>query len=50
MIEMCDRFSEGLSEEQIQNLENIVKICSEYEYQFWDMAWNEGYEFKAELK
>ncbi len=41
MIEMCDRFSEGLSEEQIQNLENIVKICSEYEYQFWDMAFSD---------
>ncbi|SDA16802.1 thiaminase (transcriptional activator TenA) [Ruminococcus sp. YE71] len=42
MIEMCDRFSEGLSEEQIVELENIVKICSKYEYQFWDMAWSKG--------
>ena len=40
----------GYSEEQIQNLERIVELCSYYEYQFWDMAWNEGYEFKAELK
>ena len=50
MIKMCDRFSEGYSEEQIRNLERIVEICSNYEYQFWDMAWNEGYEFKAALK
>ncbi|MBR1530145.1 MAG: thiaminase II [Oscillospiraceae bacterium] len=42
MIEMCDRFTENFSEEQIQNLENIVKICSKYEYQFWDMAWTQG--------
>ena len=50
MIAMCDRFSEGYSEEQIMNLERIVELCSNYEYQFWDMAWNEGYEFKADLK
>lgn len=50
MIAMCDRFSEGYSEEQIRNLERIVELCSYYEYQFWDMAWNEGYEYKAPLK
>lgn len=42
MINMCDRFTEGYTEEQIQELEHIVRICSEYEYQFWDMAWTEG--------
>ena len=42
MIAMCDRFTKNYTEEQIQALESIVKICSEYEYQFWDMAWMEG--------
>ncbi|MDE6658115.1 MAG: thiaminase II [Oscillospiraceae bacterium] len=42
MIAMCDRFTENCTENQIQELEHIVKICSEYEYQFWDMAWTEG--------
>ncbi len=42
MIAMCDRFTEGFTEEQIQELERIVIICSKYEYQFWDMAWTEG--------
>ena len=42
MIAMCDRFTKGFSEEQIQKLEEIVKICSKYEYQFWDMAWSQG--------
>ena len=42
MIDMCDRFTEGFTEEQIQELEKIVIICSKYEYQFWDMAWSEG--------
>ena len=42
MIAMCDRFSEGFTEQQIQNLENIVINCSKYEYQFWDMAWTQG--------
>ncbi len=42
MIAMCDRFSEGMTEKQIQNLINIVINCSKYEYQFWDMAWTKG--------
>ncbi|KIR02718.1 Thiaminase II [Lachnospiraceae bacterium TWA4] len=41
MIEMFDRFSEGYSEEQLQNLEHIIYACTQYEYMFWDMAWNE---------
>lgn len=42
MIEMTDRFCENCSEAQLRELENIVLICSKYEYQFWDMAWSEG--------
>lgn len=45
MIAMCDRFTEGYSEPQIQELERIVQICSKYEYQFWDMAWSEGKDY-----
>lgn len=41
MIEMVDRFTEGYTEKQIQELEHILYVCSEYEYMFWDMAWNE---------
>lgn len=41
MIEMIDRMCEGYTEEQLQNLEHIVYVCSQYEYMFWDMAWNE---------
>lgn len=40
MIDMFDRFSEGASEEQLQKLEHIVYACTQYEYMFWDMAWN----------
>ena len=42
--------SQSTLSQQIMNLERIVELCSNYEYQFWDMAWNEGYEFKADLK
>ncbi|MDO4175010.1 MAG: hypothetical protein Q4D42_09615 [Eubacteriales bacterium] len=41
MIDLVDRLCEGYSEEQLQNLEHIVYVCSQYEYMFWDMAWNE---------
>ena len=41
MIEMIDRFSEGCSEEEYQNLKHIIYSCTQYEYMFWDMAWNE---------
>lgn len=41
MIELVDRLCAGYTEEQLQNLEHIVYVCSQYEYMFWDMAWNE---------
>lgn len=41
MIDMVDRLTEGYTEQQIQNLEHIVYVCSQYEYMFWDMAWNQ---------
>ena len=41
MIDMFDRFSEGYTEEQFQNLEHIIYACTQYEYMFWDMAWNQ---------
>lgn len=42
MIGLVDRLSEGYSEAQLQNLEEILINCSKYEYQFWDMAWTKG--------
>ena len=47
MIEMFDRFSEGFTEEQLENLEHIIYACTQYEYMFWDMAWNETMELPA---
>ena len=41
MIDMVDRLTEGYTEQQIQNLEHIVYVCSQYEYMFWDMACNQ---------
>ena len=40
MIEMVDRLCADYNEEQLQNLEHIVNVCSQYEYMIWDMAWN----------
>lgn len=40
MIEMVDRTCAHYTEEQLQNLERIIHVCSQYEYMFWDMAWN----------
>ncbi|WP_295585183.1 thiaminase II [uncultured Oscillibacter sp.] len=42
MIDFVDRLTEGYSEEQLKNLDRIITNCSEYEYQFWDMAWTRG--------
>ena len=40
MIDMFDRFSEGCTEEEFQNLEHIIYACTQYEYMFWNMAWD----------
>lgn len=42
MIDLVDRLTAGYAEEQIRGLERILLHCSEYEYQFWDMAWTLG--------
>ena len=42
MIELVDRFSAGYTEPQLQRLDQIILDCSEYEDQFWDMAWTLG--------
>ena len=42
MIDMFDRFSEGCTEEEFQNLEHIIYACTQYEYMFWHMAWDGG--------
>ena len=41
MIDMFDDFSKNCTEEEYQNLEHIVYACTQYEYMFWDMAWNQ---------
>lgn len=38
VIEMMDRVAEGMSEEALDALEEIVVHTSYYEYMFWDMA------------
>lgn len=35
---MMDRVAEGMSEEALDALEEIVVHTSYYEYMFWDMA------------
>lgn len=42
IIALVDRFCGGLPEEHQRKLERIVKICSDYEWQFWDAAWTLG--------
>ncbi len=42
MIDLVDRYCEGLSEERMTHLDEILLDCSYYEYQFWDMAWSLG--------
>lgn len=41
MIDFFDELTDGLSEEDLVNIENIIDDCTQYEYMFWDMAWNE---------
>ncbi|MCI8342578.1 MAG: thiaminase II [Firmicutes bacterium] len=40
IIHIVDSLTENYAEEQLQNIEKIIKLCSKYEYAFWDMAWN----------
>ena len=42
MIAFVDRSCEGLTEEHLARLDEILLDCSSYEYQFWDMAWSLG--------
>lgn len=42
MITLVDRYCNGLPEEHLQRLDQILLDCSYYEYQFWDMAWTMG--------
>ena len=39
LMQMTDRFAENCSEEELQELERIVLLCSEYEYNFWEMCY-----------
>lgn len=40
VIDLVDKFAKGLSEEELNKLEEIFINTSRYEYLFWDMAYN----------
>lgn len=42
MMELVEKYCKDYNKDQIDNLKHIIKMCSEYEYMFWDMAWNSG--------
>lgn len=50
IIGLVDRFCSGLPEEDLKRLEHIVKVCSDYEYQFWDAAWTLGESYTPVVK
>ena len=37
---LMNKLCENISDEKAKKLIDIFVICSEYEYKFWDMAWN----------
>ncbi len=39
LIALTEKLTESCSEAQLEHLEEIFRICSEYEMRFWDMAW-----------
>ena len=39
LIALTERLTADCTEAQLQHLEEIFRICSEYEMRFWDMAW-----------
>ena len=45
MIALVDRYCEGLPEEHLRRLDQILLDCSYYEYQFWDMAYSKGADY-----
>lgn len=42
VMNLVDKLGEKCPEEEIENLKTIFRNCSEYEYMFWDMAYNLG--------
>lgn len=40
IINLVDKFGENITECEADNLINIFRNCSRYEYMFWDMAYN----------
>lgn len=39
LIALTERLTTDCSEQQLQHLEEIFMVCSQYEMAFWDMAW-----------
>lgn len=50
MIDLVDRYCEGLSAKRLEHIKDIVKTCSDYEYQFWDAAWTMGESYTPVFK
>ena len=50
MIALVDRYCDGLSEEHLARLDQILLDCSYYEYQFWDMAWSRGKSYTSSFE
>ena len=45
--DMTNRFTANCTEEELQELERVVLLCSDYEYQFWDMAYTMGESYSS---
>lgn len=39
LLNTLDKLTENCSEEHLKHLEDIFFLCSEYEYEFWQMSW-----------
>ena len=39
LVQLTERLCQGMTEAQLDHLEEIFVACSRYEMSFWDMAW-----------
>ena len=42
IIKLVNKLGKNISKDQLDNLKLIFKNCSQYEYMFWDMAYNKS--------
>ena len=50
MIALVDRYCDGLPEEYLARLDQILLDCSYYEDQFWDMDWSKGQSYTSSFE